>query len=192
MSLYRKDTTRSGRGRKATPADLAAAARFNLDQRLVRECCGISRTEWRLASPQQRKSWRARLWGNAPPPPPPPPVIDPILDRIRAENREVLSGLNNRQAGTKEGFLYVLSNPAWPGVVKVGRALDPADRQRSYNTGDPYRAFVLHGYHYSPNRYAAEQVAHGMLRAHYRHIGGEWFVATPAEALRIVRGACAV
>lgn len=42
-----------------------------------------------------------------------------------------------------EGFIYIISNPAWPDKVKVGMSVDPLERLSTFNTGDPYRAYKL-------------------------------------------------
>lgn len=115
---------------------------------------------------------------------------DPILERIRRENQEVLSGLGNKQANTPEGFIYVITNPAWPGFSKVGRALDPEDRLRSYQTGDPHRAYVLEGYFYAPDRKATEKKVHNALEK-FRLETSEWFRVPAKVALAVAHDICA-
>ena len=44
----------------------------------------------------------------------------------------------------KEGSVYILGNPAWPDWVKVGMALDAEDRLNNYQTGGPFRDYVLY------------------------------------------------
>lgn len=42
-----------------------------------------------------------------------------------------------------EGFVYVIYNQAWDGWYKVGKADDVEKRLRSYQTGDPHRAYKV-------------------------------------------------
>jgi hypothetical protein len=39
--------------------------------------------------------------------------------------------------------LYVISNPAWPGWYKIGKAKDCKDRLNQYNTASPYRDYII-------------------------------------------------
>ena len=40
-----------------------------------------------------------------------------------------------------KGYVYAITNPAWPGWVKVGMAVDSNDRLNSYQTSSPFRDF---------------------------------------------------
>jgi hypothetical protein len=107
-------------------------------------------------------------------------VNDPNLARIRAEQAEVFTA--GKRTTVREGFVYIITNPAFPGYVKVGRALDPEDRLASFQTGDPLRRYKLEGYRYSKDRYAAEQSVHAALRPWWA--GGEWFLVNTKDAIR--------
>jgi hypothetical protein len=112
-------------------------------------------------------------------------VVDPDLERIRRENADILAGLGNKQTRTREGFVYAITNPAFPGYVKIGRALDPEDRLASFQTGDPLRRYKLEGYRYSKDRYAAEQSVHSALKPWWA--GGEWFLVSVKDALNALQ-----
>lgn len=74
-----------------------------------------------------------------------------------------------------EGYVYVLSNPAWPEWVKVGMAVDANDRCGSYQTSSPYRDYVLHHAVASDDRRVAEYEAHTALEKVADSRRGEWF-----------------
>ena len=42
-----------------------------------------------------------------------------------------------------QGQVYILTNPAWEGWVKVGMAVDAVDRTGNYQTSSPYRDYEL-------------------------------------------------
>ena len=50
----------------------------------------------------------------------------------------------NQYSKVKDGYVYILTNPAWPDWVKVGMAIDAEDRCNSYQTSSPYRDYQLH------------------------------------------------
>ena len=42
-----------------------------------------------------------------------------------------------------QGQVYIITNPAWEGWVKVGMAVDANDRAGNYQTASPYRDYEL-------------------------------------------------
>ncbi|QDF14740.1 hypothetical protein PONTUS_93 [Vibrio phage Pontus] len=46
----------------------------------------------------------------------------------------------------KLGYVYIVSNPAYPGWYKVGAAKDAETRLLSYQTGSPFRDYKLEWY----------------------------------------------
>jgi hypothetical protein len=90
-----------------------------------------------------------------------------------------------RRAFTEEdlqGYVYVISNPAWPGYVKIGCAAEPGKRLIQFNTGSPFRDYSLHDYVYNTDKRRAEAHLHDHLRA-YR-VDGEWFKLDVDEAVK--------
>jgi len=85
---------------------------------------------------------------------------------------------------TKSGQVYIISNPAFPGWVKVGRAYDASDRLRSYQTSSPFRDYELHWFLPTEDSSLSEHKAHSILGAKFDR-RGEWFKITPelAEAV---------
>lgn len=66
-----------------------------------------------------------------------------------------------------------MSNPAWPGYVKIGSAIDIDKRLTSYQTACPHRAYRLEASAYVADRRAIEQELMLSLRQ-YKH-QHEWF-----------------
>jgi len=74
-----------------------------------------------------------------------------------------------------EGYVYVISNPAWEGWFKVGMAVDAYDRCAQYQTSSPYRDYVVEYCKYFEDRRKAESSAHALLEGVEQR--GEWFNA---------------
>ena len=81
----------------------------------------------------------------------------------------------------KEGYVYVMTNPAWPEWVKVGMAVDSEDRLKSYQTSSPFRDYILVYAYEVDDRRAAEAAAHTRLAKECDNIN-EWFRLPPAIA----------
>lgn len=56
-----------------------------------------------------------------------------------------------------EGFVYVISNPAWDNKYKVGMSSDPKKRLASYQTYSPNRDFKLEHWSFWEDRRKAEK-----------------------------------
>lgn len=41
------------------------------------------------------------------------------------------------------GYIYIMTNPAWDNWVKIGRAINLDKRLESYNTSSPFRDFKI-------------------------------------------------
>lgn len=91
-----------------------------------------------------------------------------------------------RKTATKEGFVYVWTNPAWSDWCKVGSAIDPVDRTQQLNTSYPFRDGTLVGYVYAKDRVALERRVHEELGKVYPKIN-EWFQASPTAVLSFVQ-----
>lgn len=80
------------------------------------------------------------------------------------------------------GEVYMMSNPAWDGWLKVGMAVDAEDRVRSYQTSSPFRDFDLIMSVCSDNKRETERVAHKLLERVCDDRRGEWFKIDPDVA----------
>lgn len=73
---------------------------------------------------------------------------------------------------TKAGFVYVISNPAFPGKYKVGMTTDIESRLATYQTYDPNRLFKVERYMFVEDR---REVEKEILRKYSVDIDkGEW------------------
>ena len=91
-----------------------------------------------------------------------------------------------KDANVKEGYVYVITNPAWPEWVKIGMAIDAEDRLNGYQTSSPMRDYELIHAVYFDDRNKAERDAHKVAeRKGDRQ--GEWFKITEEQALEVLR-----
>jgi hypothetical protein len=86
----------------------------------------------------------------------------------------------------KEGYVYVITNPAWPEWVKIGMAIDAEDRLNGYQTSSPMRDYQLVHAIATPDRAKAERVAH-KAAAMCGEKQGEWFKIANEEAVTILQ-----
>lgn len=111
-------------------------------------------------------------------------ISDARLDEIRQLHQEELRGKSNEQVGLREGFVYVIRNPAWPGALKIGSAIDYASRLNNYQTCDPHRSYELVFVELFDDRRVAENAVHHLLVEH--HIGGEWFDVDEDHVITVI------
>jgi len=86
----------------------------------------------------------------------------------------------------KEGYVYVITNPAWPEWVKIGMAIDAEDRLNGYQTSSPMRDYELVHAIPTPDRARAERVAH-KAAAMCGERKSEWFKIDTTEAVIILQ-----
>ena len=87
---------------------------------------------------------------------------------------------------TSEGYVYIISNPAFEGWIKIGKAVDAFDRVRSYQTGSPFRDYELVYARLFKNRHAAEKAIHNILRTVGFATSCEWFAIDPEVAKEVI------
>ena len=88
----------------------------------------------------------------------------------------------------KDGYVYVISNPAWKGWYKVGMAVDSQDRCGSYQTSSPHRDYRLEYSKYFLNRKVAEEIAHDVISVISLDRNGEWFKVSVNKIRKIIKG----
>jgi gamma-glutamylcyclotransferase (GGCT)/AIG2-like uncharacterized protein YtfP len=86
----------------------------------------------------------------------------------------------------KEGYVYVITNKAWPDWVKIGMAIDAEDRLSGYQTSSPHRDYILEHSVYSNERRKAEQQAHSRAAKLAIEVNGEWFKLTVQQAIEVL------
>lgn len=86
-----------------------------------------------------------------------------------------------------KGWVYVITNKAMPGFVKVGFSTkDPKLRALELSTGSPYPHLVEFEF-LIENPRDVEQRAHKALKAH--RAGGEWFKCSVHQAIAAIQNA---
>ena len=86
----------------------------------------------------------------------------------------------------KDGYVYVISNPAWVGWYKVGMAVSAEDRCRGFQTSSPLRDYLLEYKIYSKDKRKAEELAHKQLTELTSNISGEWFKLSKKDIITVL------
>ena len=86
----------------------------------------------------------------------------------------------------KEGYVYAITNPAWPEWVKIGMAVDADDRCNGYQTSSPFRDYKVEHVVVTNNRRAAEAEAHKLANKIAKEVRGEWFKLDIEQAKTIL------
>lgn len=120
-----------------------------------------------------------------------------LSPHIRAEIRKTALALHsvgrtfeNAAEGieslVRDGFVYVVTNPAWPHCVKIGSAVDVQSRLNAFQTGCPLRAYRVAHSVYVSDRRAVEAAAHDYFKPF--RVQGEWFEISVNAAARFLDG----
>jgi hypothetical protein len=75
----------------------------------------------------------------------------------------------------KSGYLYIVTNPVYPGWVKVGTTWNLDERLHVYQTGDPFRKYKLEYSLYHPRFREAEKKIKEVMKYFALEIKGEWY-----------------
>ena len=75
----------------------------------------------------------------------------------------------------KSGYLYIVTNAAFPGWVKVGTTWNLANRLHTYQTGDPFRGYRLEYSLHHPSFREAEKKIKEVMKHFALEMRGEWF-----------------
>ena len=78
------------------------------------------------------------------------------------------------------GEIYIITNDAFKGWVKVGMSIKAEDRLNSYQTGDPNRDYRLYSSYFTEDRHNSERNIHEILEGRFKR-QNEWFKADPQE-----------
>jgi hypothetical protein len=95
------------------------------------------------------------------------------------------SSLSNYEK-TTEGYVYIITNPAWKGWVKVGMAIDANDRCNQYQTSSPMRDYKLAYSKYFKHRRVAESKAHKLCGNKATENNNEWFKININDAINLI------
>ena len=105
--------------------------------------------------------------------------------RYKSFDDAAFSSLQNYETST-EGEVYIITNPAWKGWIKIGMAIDAEDRCKGYQTSSPLRDFKLKFKKYFDDRRTAEQTAHTLCAKKADKRKGEWFKLDLKTAKNII------
>ena len=117
------------------------------------------------------------------------PMSHPLYKpgRYKSFNDAAFSGLQNYNT-TKAGYVYVITNTAWPEWVKVGMAIDADDRLNGYQTSSPFRDYELQYSVYCEDRRKLEGKAHKAVEVIASDRNNEWFKASVEDAIDCITG----
>jgi len=160
--------------------------------------CGVALTDenwakgWKVYDRRQCKDCRkdvdaasnkTRMWVNGKYIPKTHPLYKP--GRYKSFNDAAFSGTYKTEY-IKEGYVYVITNKAWAGWVKIGMAFDPEDRCNGYQTSSPHRDYILEYSVASNDRRKAEQQAHARAAKLASEVKGEWFKLPLDQAKKVL------
>jgi pyocin large subunit-like protein len=116
-----------------------------------------------------------------------PAEITPELTEMRERLKAIYRESDNKQSGMKDGFVYVITNPVFPGWVSVGQSSDPVRRLTAYQRACPHRRFKLADYFYFRDRRKAEREVHRRFRKAGLKMKREWVQAPVQEVISFVQ-----
>ena len=86
----------------------------------------------------------------------------------------------------ESGYIYAITNPAWKEWVKIGMAVDSADRCNSYQTSSPYRDYQVIYTFPTLHRRLSEKKVHSFVTKHAHERKGEWFKLDKTLAIMLL------
>ena len=75
----------------------------------------------------------------------------------------------------KQGYLYIISNPAHPGWLKIGSTEDINSRLHVYQTGDPKRSYKVEYYLPHSDCFTAERKIKENMKYFAKAQKNEWY-----------------
>ena len=104
--------------------------------------------------------------------------------RYKGFEEAAFSSLENYKSNP-EGQVYIITNPAWEGWIKVGMAVDAKDRLNNYQTSSPYRDYDLVYTIDTPDRRYTERMMHDILNGMMTlEKQNEWFKIEPEWVIK--------
>lgn len=105
--------------------------------------------------------------------------------KVAADKAAVQVESRSSRTTAKSGWVYIVTNPTFPGWVKIGSAMDTEERLRSYQTYTPDQLYVLADRVFSKDRRSLEFAVHEALAPHRGN--GEWFQVELGVAMKAIR-----
>ena len=139
---------------------------------------------WRVCIPCKTKKNKARMYVNGKYISQHHPLYKP--GTYKSFGDAAFESLDNYKTA-KQGQVYILYSPAYPSWVKIGMAVDAEDRLKQFQTGSPYRDYILIKAYDTDDRRKAESEVHELLRKTHGS-KNEWFVIAAPVAKEILDG----
>lgn len=111
-------------------------------------------------------------------------ILNRKLLEIRSGYEEEIRK-HGEQTSIKEGFVYMLSNPSFPGWIKAGMSIDYEKRLNIYNQYDPEGLYSFISVRWTNNRRQSEDILLKTLAVASDKRKGEWFKIDETNALNI-------
>ncbi|AAQ81440.1 hypothetical protein 44RRORF121c [Aeromonas phage 44RR2.8t] len=111
--------------------------------------------------------------------------IKSVCSQLNYVRRSLLNVKYNRlgkASSIREGYVYVLTNPAWPGHFKIGSTISVYDRLATYQSYSPFRDYKIQTYFFTHDRFKTEKQLHFMFGAN-----GEWVDNTSTQLDDVLR-----
>jgi len=86
---------------------------------------------------------------------------------------------------SSQGEIYIITNPAWEGWIKVGMAVEARDRAKNYQTSSPFRDYQLAYIVHTNTRRETEAEIHKRL-SDLCEQRNEWFACSVKMGKRII------
>jgi adenine specific DNA methylase Mod len=85
------------------------------------------------------------------------------------------------------GYVYLVTNEAWPDWIKVGRAINTKTRLKAYQTSSPLRDYEILIKHKCTNTQKLESILLEDIKEHADEFRGEWLKIDRAIALNLFK-----
>jgi hypothetical protein len=86
----------------------------------------------------------------------------------------------------KSGYLYIISNKAWPGYLKVGVTENLNKRLSTYQTASPHRDYILEYSLHHPRYLEAEKKIKEVMKMFASETLNEWYkISLPMAKSRL-------
>jgi hypothetical protein len=106
-----------------------------------------------------------------------------IADHARIQALIEAKHLHFNSSNFPSGYLYIISNPSFPGWHKIGTSFDLDKRLATYQTGDPYRGYVVEYKSIIDDRFKVERELKHFIRNSTIEHSNEW-VKLPLDVCR--------
>lgn len=114
--------------------------------------------------------------------------VERIVHTVSTKAKEYGNIVRALYDAEKAGDVYLITNPAWPDWIKVGKAIDAQDRCNNYQTSSPLRDFKVEAFITVDNRHKTETEMHKLFDTHADERNSEWFKIPLEKAKELLNG----